>query len=47
MKVEFEIALSHLVWNGQKKGINVINEMIISNDDRMKWSGINLSDTLF
>ena len=45
--VEFEIALSHLVWNGQKKGINVINDMIISNDDRMKWSGINLSDIVF
>ena len=45
--VEFEIALSHLVWNGQKKGINVINEMIISDDDRMKWSGNDLSETVF
>ena len=31
----------------REKGINVINDMIISNDDRMKWSGINLSDTVF
>ena len=45
--VEFETALSHLVWNGQKKGINVINEMIISNDDRMKWSRIDLSNLVF
>jgi len=45
--VEFEKALSHLVWNGQKKGINVINEMIISNDERMKWSRIKLSNTMF
>lgn len=45
--VEFEKALSHLVWNGQKKGINIINEMIISNDERMKWSRIKLSNTMF
>ena len=45
--VEFETALSHLVWNGQKKGINAINEIIISNDDRMKWSRIDLSNLVF
>ncbi len=38
--VTLEDALDYLVWNGQKKGIQVVNEMILNNDDRLKWSKI-------
>ena len=41
--VDYDSACSYLVWEGQKKGITVVNEMIISNDDRMKWSQIDLT----
>ena len=41
--VDYDSACSYLVWEGQKKGITVVNEMIISNDDRMKWSQIHLT----
>ena len=44
--VDFETASSHLVWNGQKKGIQVVNDMVISNDDRMQWSQIKIPDKL-
>ena len=42
--VDFETASSHLVWNGQKKGIHAVNQMLLSNDDRMKWSLINFDN---
>mgnify|MGYP001162179849 FL=1 len=42
--VNFETATSHLVWNGQKKGIHAVNQMLLSNDDRMKWSLINFNN---
>ena len=42
--VDFETASSHLVWNGQKKGIYAVNQMLLSNDDRMKWSLINFNN---
>ena len=42
--VDFETASSHLVWNGQKKGIQAVNQMLLSNDDRMKWSLINFNN---
>lgn len=32
-----------LVWNGQKKGIRTVYEMLKSNDDRMKWSEIKIN----
>ena len=41
--VDYDSACSYLVWEGQKKGITVVNEMIISNDDRMKWSQIDIT----
>ena len=41
--VEYDDAYSHLVWNGQKKGISIVNEMVTSNDDRMKWSEVDIS----
>ena len=39
--VTLEEALEHLVWKGQKEGINVVNDMVLRNDDRMRWSEIN------
>jgi len=42
--VDFETASSHLVWNGQKKGIHAVNQMLLSNDDKMKWSLINFNN---
>ena len=44
--VKLEVALPHLVWNGQKRGIQVVNDMVISNDDRMRWSQIKIPDDL-
>ena len=41
--VELEKALSYLVWEGQKKGIKTVHDMVFSGDDRMKWSQIDLS----
>lgn len=35
-------ALDHLVWRGQKQGIQVINEMVLNADERMRWSTIEL-----
>lgn len=39
--VHYADARNTLVWNGQKKGLEVVNEMILSNDERMRWSNIN------
>ena len=36
--VTLEEALEHLVWRCQKQGIQVVSEMVLSNDDRMRWS---------
>ena len=33
-----------LVWNGQKRGIRTVYEMLKSNDDRMKWSEIKINE---
>ena len=41
--VNFETAKDTLVWKGQKEGITAVNDMQISNDDRIKWSQINLN----
>ena len=38
--LEFDKAYSRLTWNGQKKGLKVIYEMLNSDDDRIKWSKI-------
>jgi dATP pyrophosphohydrolase len=40
--VNFETARDTLVWKGQKEGIIAVNDMLISNDDRIKWSEIKL-----
>ena len=44
--VTFEEAKKHLVWLGQKQGIQVVNEMVLNNDDRMRWSEIPLDRSL-
>jgi len=38
--VTLEKALDYLVWRGQKQGINIVSEMVLSNDDRMRWSKV-------
>jgi len=40
--VHYDEALTRLVWRGQKEGLQVVNEMVLSNDDRMRWSEILL-----
>lgn len=38
--VSYDIAVKTLVWKGQKEGISAVHDMLISNDDRLKWSKI-------
>ena len=38
--VDIDEAIETLVWNGQKKGIQTVNDMVINNDDRMIWSKV-------
>ena len=40
--VDFKEAFETLVWNGQKKGIQTVYNMLINNDDRIRWSTIEL-----
>ena len=40
--VPIKEALNTLVWNGQKKGIQTVHDMVISDDDRMRWSKVDL-----
>jgi uncharacterized protein YfkK (UPF0435 family) len=40
--VNISEALNTLVWNGQKEGIQMVYDMVKSNDDRMRWSRIEL-----
>ncbi|MDP6338742.1 MAG: NUDIX domain-containing protein [Candidatus Marinimicrobia bacterium] len=40
--IAIEEALNTLVWNGQKKGIQTVYEMVTKNNDRMRWSKIDL-----
>jgi dATP pyrophosphohydrolase len=39
---DIDEALNTLVWNGQKKGIQTVHDMVINNDDRMIWSKVEL-----
>ncbi len=38
--LSFRKAKNKLVWRGQKKGINSVYNMLISDDKRIKWSEI-------
>ncbi|MBC8345729.1 MAG: NUDIX pyrophosphatase [Candidatus Marinimicrobia bacterium] len=40
--VDIEEALNTLVWNGQKEGIQIVYDMVMNNDERMRWSEISL-----
>ena len=40
--VELNEALDLLLWRGQKEAIQVVYDMVISNDDRMRWSEVTL-----
>ncbi len=38
--VDLDEALRLLIWRGQRQGIKVVHDMVISNDKRIKWSEI-------
>mgnify|MGYP000004617665 FL=1 len=38
--VDFETAYKTLTWNGQKRGLKVVFDMLNSDDDRIHWSKI-------
>jgi dATP pyrophosphohydrolase len=40
---DFETARDTLVWKGQKEGITAVNNMLNSNDNRIKWSEVDLT----
>ncbi len=40
--VDLNGSLDLLVWRGQKQAIQVVHDMVISNDDRMRWSEVKL-----
>ena len=40
--VDFELASKTLVWQGQKEGILSVHNMLISDDERMRWSEVEL-----
>lgn len=40
---DFEKALKFLSWEGQKAGLSTVNKMLMEDDDRLKWSLIDLS----
>ena len=42
--VDINEALNTLVWNGQKKGIQTVHDMVINNNDRMIWSKIEIKN---
>ena len=42
--LSFRDAYERLPWNGQKKGLSIVNDMITStNDERLRWSEIQLT----
>ena len=38
--VDFKTAKNTLVWKGQKEGITAVCDMLIADDDRIKWSQV-------
>ena len=38
----FEEAYDILTWNGQKKGLKVVYEMLNSRDERLQWSKVSI-----
>ena len=40
--VTFENALELLTWKGQKEGLKTVNDEVVNNDNRSKWSEIKI-----
>ena len=41
--VDFKEAFNTLVWNGQKKGIQTVYNMVSNNDERIRWTTIEIN----
>ena len=41
--VNFKEAFETLVWNGQKKGIQTVYNMVSNNDERIRWTTIEIN----
>ena len=42
--LSFRDAYERLPWNGQKKGLSIVNDMItLTDDERLRWSEIQLT----
>ena len=42
--LSFKDAYERLSWNGQKKGLSIVNDMItLTDDERLRWSEIQLT----
>ena len=42
--LSFKDAYERLPWNGQKKGLSIVNDMItLTDDERLRWSEIQLT----
>ena len=40
--VDFKEAFDTLVWNGQKKGIQTVYDMVSNHDERIRWTSVEL-----
>ena len=40
--LDFEEAFDTLIWNGQKQGLKTVFNMLLKNDDRIRWTTIEL-----
>ena len=41
--LDFKEAFDTLVWNGQKKGIQTVYNMVSNNDERIRWTTIEIN----
>ena len=41
--VDFKEAFDTLVWNGQKKGIQTVYNLVSNNDERIRWTTIEIN----
>ena len=40
--LDFEEAFDTLIWSGQKQGLKTVYNMLLKNDDRIRWTTIEL-----
>ena len=40
--LDFEEAFDTLIWDGQKQGLKTVYNMLLKNDDRIRWTTIEL-----